>query len=71
MRTVRVTGSIPPELWNRLGTKLLPKLRSGGAELEVSVGFSAKVRSDLAFGLTAELRQILDELGLADKVKVE
>jgi hypothetical protein len=68
---VRVAGTIPPEIWNRLGTKLLPKLRSGGAELEVGVDFSATVRSDLATGLTTELRQILDELGLADKVKVE
>jgi hypothetical protein len=70
-QTVRVAGNIPPEIWNRLGTKLLPKLRSGGAELEVGVDFSATVRSDLAGALATEVRQILDELGLADKVKVE
>jgi len=69
--TVRVTGNIPPEIWNRLGTKLLPKLRSGGAELEVGVDFSATIRSDMAAGLTTEIRQILEELGIADKVKVE
>lgn len=71
MQTVRASGNVPPEIWNRLGTKLLPKLRSGGAELKVGVDFSATVRSDLAAGLTTEVRQILDELGLADKVKVE
>ena len=27
--TLRLVGHVPPELWNRLGTKLLPKLRSG------------------------------------------
>jgi hypothetical protein len=71
LRTVRATGNVPPEIWNRLGTKLLPKLRSGGAELKVGVDFSATVRADLAASLVTEVRQILDELGLADKVKVE
>jgi hypothetical protein len=28
-RTLRLTGAIPPEMWNRLGTKLIPKLKSG------------------------------------------
>ncbi|MBC7336796.1 MAG: AAA family ATPase, partial [Clostridia bacterium] len=27
--TLRLVGTVPPELWNRLGTKILPKLRSG------------------------------------------
>jgi hypothetical protein len=26
---LRLVGSIPSELWNRLGAKLLPKLRIG------------------------------------------
>ena len=51
--------------------KLLPKLRGGGTELQVGVDFSATVRSDVAVGLATEVRQILEELGLADKVKVE
>ncbi len=68
--TFRLVGAIPPELWNRLGTKILPKLRSG-SELKVEVGFSVKVRAESAPGLTVELRQILQELGLADSVRVE
>jgi hypothetical protein len=47
-RIIRVTGSVPPEIWNRLGTKLLPKLK-GGKELKVDVGFSVTV--DAATGL--------------------
>ena len=27
--TLRLTGATPPEVWNRLGTKVLPKLRQG------------------------------------------
>jgi hypothetical protein len=37
-RVIRISGNVPPEVWNRLGTKLLPKLRSGD-ELEVGVQF--------------------------------
>ncbi len=68
--TLRLVGAVPPELWNRLGTKILPKLRSG-SELKVEVGFSVKVRAENAPSLTVELRQILQELGLADSVRVE
>lgn len=35
-RTVRLVGNVPPEVWNRLGTKILPKLRSG-SDLKVGV----------------------------------
>ncbi len=27
--TLRLAGTVPPEIWDRLGTKLLPILRSG------------------------------------------
>jgi hypothetical protein len=66
---IRVTGAIPPELWNRLGTRLLPKLRAG-ANLRVEVGFSATVDTNLAAGVAAEINQALDELGVRDKVEV-
>jgi hypothetical protein len=70
-RTLRIEGDVPPEVWNRLGTKLMPKLRSGGAELVVGVRFSVSVRSDLVASLTHDLHQVLTELGLRDKVKIE
>ena len=69
-KTVRLVGSVPPEVWNRLGTRILPKLRSG-AELKIGVDFVVTVKADAAMGFTAELRQILQELGLADLVRVE
>uniref|UniRef100_A0A7V2F708 ATP-binding protein n=1 Tax=Rhodothermus marinus TaxID=29549 RepID=A0A7V2F708_RHOMR len=68
-KTIRLSGEIPSEQWNRLGTRLLPKLRSGSG-LKVGVEFSVTVNCDVAESLTAELRQILDELGLAGKVHV-
>jgi hypothetical protein len=70
MTTLRLVGTVPPEVWNRLGTKILPKLRAG-SELKVGVDFSVTVSADIAAGMTSELRQIIDELGLADTVSVQ
>lgn len=70
MRAVRVAGTVPPEVWNRLGTKILPKLRSG-LDLKIGVEFSVTVPDGSAIGLATELRQILQELGLTNSVRVE
>jgi hypothetical protein len=69
-RTIRLVGAIPPEVWNRFGTKVLPKLRSSGG-LKGSFELCATVSSDVAPSLVAELRQILDELGLSNTVRLE
>jgi hypothetical protein len=69
-RTIRLVGTVPPEVWNRLGTKILSKLRSG-ADLKVGVEFSVTVNAASAGSLVSELRQILQELGLAGAVRVE
>ena len=67
---LRLVGAIPPEVWNRLGTRILPKLRSG-SDLRVDVDFSVTVTVESADQLAAELRQILQELGLADMMTLE
>lgn len=69
-RVIRLSGSVPPEVWNRLGTKLLPKLRSG-TELEVGVSFSVSVSEEVAESLIQELRQILDSMNLSGSVEIE
>ena len=68
--TLRLAGTVPPEVWNRLGTKILPKLRSGD-DLSVGIEFSVSVSSQFAQNMEAELRQILSDLGLGDRVRVE
>jgi preprotein translocase subunit SecD len=68
-RALRVHGEVPPELWNRLGTKLLPKLRSG-ADLKVGIDLCVKVDGAAADNLVQDLRQILQDLGIRDKVEV-
>lgn len=69
-RLLRVAGAVPPEVWNRLGTKILPKLRSG-SDLKIGLEFSVTVSAESAAALANELKQILQELGLSEAVKVE
>ena len=67
---LRVSGTVPPELWNRLGTKVIPKLRSG-EELTVGVQFQAEIAAPMAASVETDLRQALAELGLEGRIKVE
>jgi hypothetical protein len=69
-RTLRLVGTVPPEIWNRLGTKIIPKLKSG-SDLKIGVDFSVTVNAESARGLESDLRQIIDDLGLRDKIKIE
>ena len=64
-------GSIPPEQWNKLGTKLLPKLRSSGQDLSLGLDASLTVRSQDLSHVEAELRQALRDLGLEGLVRIE
>jgi Protein of unknown function (DUF499) len=70
VKTLRVFGTMPPEVWNRLGARLLPKLRSG-AELQVGVEFVVKIDGASAAHLESDLRQILEDLGLTGSVRTE
>ena len=70
VRSIRVVGAVPPEIWNRLGTRILPKLRSG-SDLRIGVDFVVNVDGLRADSLITDLKQILDELGLSDQVRVE
>ena len=67
--TLRLTGTVPPETWNRLGTKVLPKMRSG-ANLRVGINLSVAVGAASVGAMEADLKQILDDLGLGGRVGV-
>jgi hypothetical protein len=69
-RVIRLAGSIPPELWNRFGTKVIPKLRSG-KELAIEVKLSTELDPSAAKNLETELRQMLQDLGLTEKVRID
>jgi len=53
-----------------LGTKLLPKLKSGD-ELKVGIDLSVTIDGSSAEHLLGDLRQILNDLGIADQVHLD
>jgi len=65
-----IEGMIPAEIWNRLGTKLIPKLKSG-SDLKVRIEFTVKIDAKQADYAETELKQVLDDLGLTGKVHIE
>ncbi|MBI5169750.1 MAG: ATP-binding protein [Candidatus Eisenbacteria bacterium] len=69
-RLVRLSGTIPAESWNRLGTRILPKLRSG-TDVKIAINCEVKVAAEVAPSLQADLSQILLELGLRASVTSE
>ena len=68
--TLRLRGTVPPEVWNRLGTRILPKLRSG-EDLSVGIEFSVSVEAALSQVFLSDLQQALSDLGLQGQVSVE
>jgi len=70
VQTLRISGSLPPEIWNRLGTKVLPKLRSG-TDLDIRIDFKVNVESDHARNFQDEIRQILADLGLDESISIQ
>ncbi len=68
-RTLRLRGSVPPEVWNRLGTRILPKLRAG-SDLQVGIELSVTVSSEAVENIISDLRQILADLGLSDQIEI-
>ena len=67
---LRLVGDIPPELWNRFGTRVLPKLRAG-EDLTVRIDSSVLVNAGSFKNLSRELRQALDDLGLGDQLEIQ
>ncbi len=71
-RTLRVHGDIPAESWNRVGTRLIPKLRAGsGGDLTIGVTCELSTSGPGADALLTELRQILEDLRLAERVRID
>ena len=69
-RTLQIRGQIPLELWNRLGTRILPKLRTG-TDVKIGIDLSVKVDRDQAANLERDIRQSIEDLGLSGTVKIE
>ena len=64
-----ICGEIPTEMWNRLGTKVLPKLKQASG-LRVEVNITLELKGNEAALLKKELEQVLSEMGLAEKILI-
>jgi hypothetical protein len=69
-KTFHISGNVPPEIWNRLGTKVLPKLRSG-SDLKIGIDFSVTIGKQLEKSFKNDVMQILEDLGLAKNVHID
>jgi len=69
-KTFIIAGKIPPETWNRFGTRILPKLKTE-KDCQIEIDISVTVDGNLAKIFEADIQQILKELELADKVHLK
>jgi hypothetical protein len=67
---LRVKGVVPAELWNRFGSKIIPKLRSA-EQLQARVELTVEVETAALASLEMEIQQVLADLDLGGKVVVE
>ena len=68
--TLRLVGTVPPEAWNRIGFKVLTKMKSG-LDLQAGVDLSVTVDRSRAAEMTRELRLAVNDLGLKDRLRVQ
>jgi hypothetical protein len=61
---------MPAELWNRFGTRILPKLRAGEG-LKITVDLSATFDGGAGNDVKSDLRQVLRDLGLDSSFNIE
>src|SRR5215469_12229862 len=66
-----LSGAIPPELWNKVGIRIIPKLRSAQMEPQLGVNFALEIKGDQAVHLLSDLKQAVADLGLSSQVKLE
>jgi hypothetical protein len=64
-----IEGDLPPEQWNRLGTRLIPKLRAAG-QVGAAITLCCEVDATMAADLISELERTLLDLGLANQLKI-
>jgi hypothetical protein len=67
---IRVSGTMPAELWNRFGTRVLPKLRAGEG-LKIVIDLAATFDGSAANDARSDLRQVLRDLGLDGTINIE
>jgi len=68
-KSIYITGKIPPDSWNRIGSKLISKIRSN-KNFQINVEITCSVDTNFAQGIETELEQAIDDLELSSDLKV-
>lgn len=68
--TLRLQGSVPADTWNRLGTRLIPKLRNRRS-LSINVQIEVEVEGGEAASILEEIVQTLEDLQLGDQFNID
>lgn len=66
---ITISGTLPLEAWNRFGTRVIPKIRTGTG-VSASVQLSCLQVGERAPQLEEELRQLVGDLGLEGELHV-
>ena len=67
--TMTITGDIPPEMWNRIGTKVLPKIKQAHV-LKISLEITIELKRGEAIALKKDLEQVIAEMELGSRVSI-
>lgn len=67
---IRIQGSMPIEQWNRLGTRLLPRLRAIGP-VTATVSLICDTTTVAGAEKLSELKRTLQDLGLTDQLRID
>jgi hypothetical protein len=67
---LQISGTIPPEIWNRFGSRILPKVRNL-QDLLIDVTITMNGTTEEIARLQLDLNQALSDLGLAGQVEIK
>ncbi|WP_010252910.1 DUF499 domain-containing protein [Treponema primitia] len=69
-QNIIISGTIPPDSFNRIGTRLIPKIRLG-KNLRINLSISFSIDSDASQDLLDDLIQAINDIGISEDLKVQ
>jgi len=70
METIKLSGELPYELWNKFSRSALVKLNANGDSVKILIEITATVERNRAGSTLSDIRQALEELNLSNCISV-
>jgi hypothetical protein len=67
---LQISGTIPPEIWNRFGSRILPKVRNV-QDLSIGVTITMNGSTEEISHLQLDLNQAISDLGLTGQIEIK